>query len=77
MTSEHFDKEIEGLIRSAKLDMGLSGIDTSSGDPLIEQAVITYSKAHFGYDNPEAERFIDSYEQMKRLLSLSSDYNET
>lgn len=43
-------------------------------DPLIKRAITLYCKGHFGYDNPDAEKFIASYEKLRDHLSLSSDY---
>ena len=54
----------------------MGGIKIIDGDALIERAVITYCKAHFGYDNPEAERFEESYIKMKQHLMLYGDYHE-
>ena len=43
-------------------------------DPLIERAIILYCKANFGYDNPEADRFMESYKSLEIHMSLSADY---
>lgn len=69
--------EIENLINAAKLDLELAGVKYIEDDPLIQRAVIFYCKGHFGFDNPEAERFLRSYEMLKQHLSLSGDYRET
>lgn len=75
VTVSDFDSEIQGLIDAAKADLQLSGVaNLDDTDPLIKRAIITYCKAHFGYDNPEAERFQQSYNMLKMHLSLSSDY---
>jgi uncharacterized phage protein (predicted DNA packaging) len=69
--------ELQDLIDAAKADLALSGIATSKivdTDPLIKRAIITFCKANFGYDNPEAERFQRSYEMIKAHLALSTDY---
>ena len=48
-----FDTEINDLIDAAKRDLLISGIVvTDETDPLIKRAIVTYCKAHFGYDNP-------------------------
>jgi len=79
LTGSDFDIEVQDLIEAAKLDLKLSGvleakiIDT---DPLIKRAIILYCKAHFGYDNPDADRFMESYNMLKTHLTLSSDYTE-
>ncbi|SFR15264.1 head-tail connector protein [Desulfoscipio geothermicus] len=72
-----FDGEIQDLIDAAKADLGLSGVMSEKvidTDPLIKRAVVTYCKANFGYDNPEAERFQRAYDLIKTHLSLSVDY---
>lgn len=72
-----FDGEIGDLIEAAKDDLQLAGITSDdTTDPLIKRAVITYCKAHYGYDNPDAERFLESYLMLKRHLALSVDYTE-
>lgn len=69
--------DIENLIEAAKLDLEIAGVKVIEDDPLIQRAVIFYCKGHFGFDNPEAERFLRSYEMLKQHLSLSGDYRET
>ncbi|GLY09595.1 head-tail connector protein [Pseudobacillus badius] len=78
ITNTAFDDEIEELIDAGKQDLKLAGIyiDESKDDPLIKRAIITYCKAHFGYDNPDADRFNDSYLMLKQHLSLAGDYRE-
>jgi uncharacterized phage protein (predicted DNA packaging) len=75
VTISDFDEEIQGLIDAAKRDLEIAGVDIiDETDPLIRRAIITYCKANFGYDNPEAERFQQSYDMLKQHLSLSYDY---
>ncbi|MFX4263120.1 head-tail connector protein [Pelotomaculum propionicicum] len=74
-TTTDFDTEITGLINAALADLHLAGLaagDTT--DPLIKQAVITYCKAGFGYDNPDADRLQRSYGLLKAHLTLADDY---
>jgi len=80
-----FDDEVRGLIAAAKADLRLveivfddppenvTGTVTTSGDPLIERAIILYCKAHFGF-NPDARRFEEAYLYQKRALVLAGDY---
>ncbi|OAH60749.1 DNA-packaging protein [Domibacillus aminovorans] len=74
-----FDSEINDLISAAEADLRIAGVhfESSSGDALIKRAVITYCKANFGYDNPDADRFKDSYIMLKQHLSLAGDYRES
>lgn len=78
-TNTAFDVEIQDLIEASRLDMIQSGVSdlkaNDDTDALIKRAIITYCKAHFGYDNPEADRFTQSYIMLKQHLALASDYN--
>jgi len=77
ISSSAFDSEVQDLIDAAKSDLQLSGVHPDrmeENDPLIKRAIITYCKAHFGYDNPEAERFQQSYDMLKAHLTLSQEY---
>lgn len=77
VTVSDFDEEIQDLIDAAKRDLEIAGVAKDKivdTDKLIKRAIITYCKANFGYDNPEAERFQQSYDMLKQHLSLSYDY---
>lgn len=78
VSNNAFDEEVQDLIESARLDLIQSGVDSEiaeSDDPLIKRAIIYYAKANFGLDNPNAERFQESFNLLKRHLSLAGDYN--
>lgn len=82
ITSSAFDFEVENLIDTAKIDLKQAGVDSTlvdavDPDAIIKRAIITYCKANFGYDNPDAERFHASYVMLKQHLSLYGDYNAT
>lgn len=72
------DTEINDLINAAMADLVLVGVDfemaSDETDSLIRRAIMSYCKANFGWDNPEAERFQKSYDSLKMHLSLSADY---
>lgn len=77
VTVTDFNGEIGDLISAAKADLSLSGVDVDKvldSDPLIRRAVITYCKANFGYDNPDADRLTAAYYKLKQHLTLSEDY---
>lgn len=77
VTSSAFDEEVKELIESAKMDLKIAGITVSdSPDALVRRAITIYCKANFGYENPDADRFQDSYVMLKQHLSLSGDYRE-
>lgn len=76
-----YDDEVLSLIEACKLDLKISGIASSlinDTDPLIKQAIISYCKGNFGYDNPDSEKFKQSYSLLKQHLAIaySSDNNE-
>lgn len=66
--------ELTDLINSAKADLELTGITVDETDALIKRAIVIYCKAHFGYNNPDADRFMQSYESLKSHLGMSGDY---
>ncbi len=69
------DGDIQDLIDAAKADLKLSGVNKiEDTDPLIKRAIKVYCKANFGYDNPEAEKFQQSFDMLKQHLSLSVEY---
>lgn len=71
-----FDGEITDLISAAKSDLTLSGIlKMDDADALIKRAIITYIKANFGWNNPDAEKLQQSYNMLKAHLSLSTEYS--
>jgi uncharacterized phage protein (predicted DNA packaging) len=78
ISGNDIDGEILDLIEAAKADLILSGVHKDKivdTDPLINRAIIVYCKAHFGYDDPKiAERFEQSYINLKQHLTLSAEY---
>lgn len=69
------DAEVVPLIEAAKQELAIAGLVTvDEADPMIVRAVTAYAKAHFGYDNPEAERFERVFNSLKNLLSQVGDY---
>ena len=51
-------------------------VDVEVMDPLIKRAIIVYVKANFGWNNPDAENFQQSFWMLKAHLSLSQEYAE-
>lgn len=78
ITKDDYNGQVQDLINTAKLDLKIKGVYDSliiDSDPLIKQAIILYCKAHFGYNNPDAERLLKAYESLRLSLLLSGDYN--
>lgn len=49
-------------------------IDEGALPVMAKRAIITYAKANYGYDNDEAERFMESYDSMVCSM-LNSRFN--
>jgi len=79
ITNTAFDTEILNLIEAARYDLILAGVTTLKAnddtDPLIKRAIVAYCKTNFGFDNPDADRLLKSYEMLKMHLALAEDYN--
>ena len=74
-TTTAFNTELTDLIAAAQADLALGGVViTDITDALYKRAVITYCKAYFGYDNPDADRLVRAYDMLKTHLALSLDY---
>lgn len=74
-----YDDELAGIIGAAKARLCVCGVsatvlDAEPLDPLVQAAVIVYAKATFGMDNPEAERFMRSFESLATTLALAREY---
>ncbi len=77
ITTDDFDEEINDLIADCKVDLKLSGIreeKIDEDDELIRRSIIVYCKAHFGWENPDYERLLESYHALKTHLNLSTEY---
>lgn len=72
------DSEICDLIRAARADLILGGVAPgkvfNDRDPLIRRAIMCYLKAEYGLDNPDSEKYRESYNLVKRSMQLSDDY---
>lgn len=72
------DTEVTDLIAAGKLDLEYSALDAAyivDTDALVKRALTLYCKAHFGYDNPDAQRYAEAYEKLKISMALSGEYN--
>ena len=70
--------ELQELIESAKMDLSMSGIRgealISPYDPIIVRAISLYTKANFGFDNPDSDKLMNSYRSLEVHLAISSEY---
>lgn len=74
ITTNAFDDELTALINSAKLDMGIAGVVVPETlDAIVERAIITYCKVHFG-EPDDYDRLKASYDEQKAQLSMATGY---
>ena len=74
-----YDDEITDLINACKKELELAGIASSNideSDEMIIRAVTLYCKANFGFDNSDADRYINSYESIKTFLCTNTQYKD-
>jgi uncharacterized phage protein (predicted DNA packaging) len=71
------DAEITPLIAAALKDLETAGVTKlDDADPLIERAIVTYCKAHFGYDNADSEKLKAAYDSIKHALTQLAEYTD-
>ena len=75
ITTDAYDDEINALIEAAKIDLNIAGVEYCVQDALVERAIITYCRIHFGdvadgvYDRLKA-----SYDEQKAQMSMATGY---
>lgn len=75
ITTKAFDTEITDLINAACGDLGIVGVsaESTTTDPLLIRAIITYCRANFG--TPEDyDRLKASYDEQKAQLISCTGY---
>lgn len=80
VTTTAFDTELTDLISAAFADMGVTDIrpDVLTEEnitPLVQRAVTTYCRMHFGQPD-DYERLKASYDEQKSQLLMSGDYTD-
>ena len=74
ITTDAFDDELTDLINSAELDLGIAGVVVPETlDAIVERAIITYCKIHFG-EPDDYDRLKASYDEQKAQLSMATGY---
>lgn len=75
LSTTAYDDEIQRLIKAACADLGVVDVFASSDetDPILQHAIITYCRLHFGtpedYDHLKA-----SYDEQKAQLMTATGY---
>lgn len=76
ITTTVYDSELTYLIAAAKLDLGIAGVVVPETlDAIVERAIITYCKLHFGIPD-DAERLQRSYDEQKAQLVTATGYTD-
>lgn len=74
--NEAINSELTDLIESAKLDLGIAGVEVPDEyDVLVQTAIITYCKLSFG-SVEDYDRLKKSYDEQKAQLSNASGYTD-
>lgn len=70
-----YDNEITRLINAACADLGVVGVSavSTTTDPLLTQAIITYCRLHFGTPD-DYDKLKASYDEQKGQLITCSGY---
>lgn len=74
ISTDDFDTEISALMDAGQKDLGIAGVVIPEAeDNLVNLAVITYVKCHFG--NPDNyDRLKKSYDEQKAQLQMATGY---
>lgn len=76
VTTDAFDDEINALIASAQIDLGIAGVVIPSElDAIVQTAIITYVKMHFGQPDNYAQ-LKAVYDEQKAQLATASGYTD-
>lgn len=71
-----YDSELNDLIESAKLDLGVAGVVVpQTVDALVTKAIITYCKMSFGLPE-DYDRLKRSYDEQKAQMSNATGYTD-
>ena len=75
IVTNSFDSELTDLISAACGDLGVVGVTVTSTttDPLLTRAIITYCKMQFG-EPDEYDRLKASYDEQKAQLITCTGY---
>lgn len=75
LTNTAYDDEIDRLVDAACADLGVVGVtaDSSTTDPLLTQAIVTYCRLHFGTPD-DYDKLQKSYDEQKSQLITCSGY---
>lgn len=76
ISTDKYNSELNDLIESAKLDLGIAGVVIPATiDALVTKAIITYCKMSFGLPE-DYDQLKRSYDEQKAQLSNATGYTE-
>jgi len=76
ITTGAFDEQVDMLLDSAMLDLGVAGVEVPETlDAIVKQAAITYFLMHFGSPE-EYDRLKRSYDEQKAQLATCTGYTD-
>jgi uncharacterized phage protein (predicted DNA packaging) len=78
ITNNAYDDEITELIDEAKERMILHGVDPlkiNVDDMNVKSAIINYVKANFGLDNQDSPKYMNSFMECVKILTLTTYQN--
>jgi len=80
LTDGYFDDQIALLIEAARAKMVRGGVPEEKaqddGDALVIVCITCFVKAMIGNDNPDAEKYMASFDSMVSLLKMSRTIGE-
>lgn len=73
-----YDDEIADLIDAARAAMRAGGVSVDKSqddsDGTVRLAIKVFCKANFGMDNPDADRYMHTFDELVTLMHGTSDY---
>lgn len=75
VTTDAYNDELSALMDAAIGDLGIIGVDASTmtDDPIVMQAIKTYTRMNFGSPS-DYDRLKRSYDEQKAQLQSASGY---
>lgn len=74
VSGDSYDIWLESLIESAKLDLGIAGVEYPEVDDLVTTAIITYVRMHFNATPSEFDKLRGAYEMQKAQMMNATGY---
>jgi hypothetical protein len=76
ITTTAYDTEISDILDAGVLDLGVAGVTLPTAlDAICKQALITYTKMHFGQPD-DYDRLKKSYDEQKAQLATCTGYTD-